>query len=156
MAHMKFEIILMHLGLLSSSIIARTAIFASWSPVGKAHTSSVRGQKLLRGALQLAMQNLSAVPSRGTDSSNRRARSVCRSLIFVLRGEFLSGGLRTRQAPRAAGGKRSRAGGLVEVALRRNICKKLPAVNKQKKRECDKSTNMKVARLRTALQRLEL
>jgi hypothetical protein len=89
MAHMKFEIILMHLGLLSSSIIARTAIFASWSPVGKAHTSSVRGQKLLRGALQLAMQNLSAVPSRGTDSSNRRARSVCRSLIFVLRGEFL-------------------------------------------------------------------
>ena len=102
MAHMKFEIILMHLGLLSSSIIARTAICASWSPVGKAQTSSVRGQKLLRGALQLAMQNLSAVPSRGTDSSNRRARSVCRSLIFVLRSGFLSGGHRTRQARRAA------------------------------------------------------
>ena len=149
MAHMKFEIILMHLGLLSSSIIARTAIFASWSPVGKAHTSSVRGQKLLRGALQLAMQNLSAVPSRGTDSSNRRARSVCRSLIFELRSGFLSGGHRTDR-PRGQRGKRSRARG--------DNCtyKKIPAVDKQKRRGCDESTNMKVARLRTALQRLEL
>jgi len=83
MAHTKFENNLMHLGLLSSRIIALTAIFASWSPVGKAQTSSVRGQKLLRGALQLAMQNLSAVPSHGTDSSNRRARFVCGSLIFM-------------------------------------------------------------------------
>ena len=41
----------MHAGLLSSSMRARTAIFESRSPVGKAHTSSDSGQNSFTGAL---------------------------------------------------------------------------------------------------------